>query len=107
MQALKITFVLVFILALTRYIPVYYISTEYSEFVRHETAHARSERQLKQSLLNEAREHSLPVKESDIDIKETDNVLRVTVDYRVPLNMLIFNHELKFRAIGSGLLPGR
>jgi len=107
MQALKITFVLVVLLALTRYIPVYYSSSEYGEFVRHETARARSESQLKQSLLNEAREYSLPVTESDISINEKDNVLRVTVDYQVPLNMLVFSHELKFHTIASGLLPGR
>jgi hypothetical protein len=47
------------------------------------------------------------VKESDITFTTTDNVLRVSVDYQVPLNMLIFNHEVKFHAIASGLLPER
>ena len=107
MQALKITFILVVVLTLARCIPVYYSSTEYGEFVKHETKRARSEWQLKETLLNEAKEYSLPVKESDITFTTTDNVLRVSVDYQVPLNMLIFNHEMKFHAIASGLLPER
>jgi hypothetical protein len=107
MQALKITFVLVVAFVLTRYLPVYYSSSEYDQFVRHETARARSASQLKQSLLNEAREYSLPVKESDIRINRADDILRVTVDYQVPLNLLIFNHELKFHTIASGFLRGR
>jgi hypothetical protein len=107
MQALKITFILVVVLTLARCIPVFYSSSEYDEFVKHETQRARSESQLKQSLLNEAKEYSLPVKESDISFTKADNVLRVSVDYQVPLNMLIFNHDLKFHTIASGLLPAR
>ena len=45
------------------------------------------------------------MKESDISIDETDDILRVTVDYQVPVNLLIYNPTLKFRMIGSGLLP--
>jgi hypothetical protein len=47
------------------------------------------------------------VNESDITISETDNVLRVTVDYKVPLKMLIFNHDLKFHTIAGGFFRGR
>lgn len=107
MQALKMTVVVVCLLGFLRYIPIYYSFSEYSEFVKHETARAVSKSQLKQTLLNEARQYSIPLTESDISIRETDNVLRVTVDYRVPLKMLIFNHDLKFHTIASGFLPGR
>ena len=107
MQAVKVSFALVVLLTLTRFIPIYYSSSEFGEFVKHETARARSESQLKKSLLDEAREHSLPVKESDISINKTDDILRVTVDYKVPLKMLIFDHDLKFHTIASAFMPGR
>jgi hypothetical protein len=107
MQVLKITIVLVSLLGLIRYIPIYYSFSEYSEFVKHETKRAVSKSQLKQSLLNEARQYSIPVTESDISIRETDNILRVTVDYKVPLKMLIFDHDLKFHTIASAFMPGR
>jgi len=106
MQAVKISIVLILLLALVRFVPVYYSSNEFEEFVRHEASRARSESQLRQSVLNEAREYSLPVNESDIRFDRTDDVLRVTVDYKVPVNMLVYNSELKFHAIGSGLVPG-
>jgi hypothetical protein len=107
MQTVKLTFVLAALFGLIRYLPVYYCSTEFGEAVKHQTAHARSETQLKISLLNEAKEYSLPIKESDISINRKDNVLRVTVDYAVPMNMLIFNHELKFHTMASGMAPGQ
>ena len=106
-QTVKTTIVLVSLLGFMRYIPIYYSFAEYSEFVKHETGRAVSESQLKQSLINEARLYSLPVNESDITITETDNVLRVTVDYKVPLKMIIFNHDLKFHTIAGGWLSGR
>jgi hypothetical protein len=105
MQTVKLTFVLAALFGLIRYIPVYYCSSEFDEAVKHATARARSETQLKVTLLNEAKEYSLPVKESDISINKKDNVLRVTVDYAVPMNMIIFNHELKFHAMATGMAP--
>lgn len=105
MNALKITCVLAGLFLLTRYVPVYYSSSEFGDFVKRQAAHASSESQLKRSLLDQAREYSLPVQESDISIDESDDVLRVTVDYQVPVNLLVYNPALKFRAVGSGLLP--
>jgi hypothetical protein len=105
MNVLKVTLALALLFALTRYVPVYYNSSEYNEFVKHETARARSEALLRQTLLSQAREYSLPVKATDINVDETDDVLRVTVDYTVPVNLFIVNRQLKFRAMGSGLLP--
>ena len=105
MQTLKVTFLLAGLLALTRYIPVYYSSSEFNYFVRHEAARSRSDGQLKQAVLEQARAYALPVKESDINVDRTGAVLRVTVDYAVPVNLLVYNPELKFHVTGGGLLP--
>jgi hypothetical protein len=105
MQTLKVALVLAGLLALTRYIPVYYSSHEFNYFVRHEAARSRSEVQLKEAVLEQARAHALPVKESDISIDRTDAVVRVTVDYAVPVNLLVYNPQLKFHVTGGGLLP--
>lgn len=101
MQVLKMTFALAGLLVVGRLLPIYYNSEEYNEFVRHETARARSESALKQSLVNTASEYSLPVKESDISIQKADGVLRVTVDYSVPMNWVVYNPELKFHVMTS------
>ena len=105
MQTLKVTFVLAGLLALTRYIPVYYSSSEFNYAVRQEAARSRSETQLKAAVLEQARAHALPIKESDITIDRTDAVVRVTVDYAVPVNLLVYNPRVKFHVTGGGLLP--
>ena len=105
MRAVKVTFVLAGLLALTQYLPVFYNSSEFSNVVSHEVERTRSGAQLKHSLLEQARVYSLPVTESDISLNTTDAVLRVAVDYKVPVNLLVYNPELKFHVIGSAFLP--
>ena len=105
MNKMKVTLAVAALLVLTRYFPVYYTSNEYSEFVRNATTRARSESQLKQSLLDQAQQYSLPVKDSDISFNKKDGVLRVTVDYSVPVNLFVVNPALKFHASASGAAP--
>jgi hypothetical protein len=105
MHTAKITLVLAGLLALARYVPIFYNSSEYSEFVKHEAARAQSVSGLKQSLMDHAKEYSLSINESDININRTDNMVRVTVDYKVPVSLIVYNHQLQFHAVGGGLLP--
>jgi len=104
MKASKAGFILAGLLTTTQFLPIYYKSSEFSYFVRREAARTRSESDLKESLLREAKAYSLPVKESDISIERTNGVLRVTVDYKVPVHLLVYNPEMKFRVIGAGSL---
>jgi hypothetical protein len=32
-------------------------------------------------------------------------LIQVTVDYKVPVNLFVFTHELTFHATGAGLAP--
>jgi hypothetical protein len=104
MHTLKIGLLLAALLAGSRYLPVYYNSSEFSVFVKHEAARIQSESQLRQSLLEQARYYSLPVQESDISIAKADTVFRVSVDYKVPVNWFVWDSELTFHAAGAGLL---
>src|SRR5215470_12610997 len=104
MRALKLTFALVGVLFLSRYIPVYYYTSEFNEFVKQEAQRNQRRDQLKVALLNRAKDYSLSITEADINITTNDGVFRVAVDYRTPLDFLIYRPELKFHATGAGLL---
>jgi hypothetical protein len=103
MRPLKMMFAVAGLLFLIRYIPLYYYTSEFSEFVRMEAQRDQRGDQLKLALLNRARDYSLSVKESDIAITTHDGVFRVAVDYRTPLDFLIYRPSLKFHATGAGL----
>jgi hypothetical protein len=104
MRALKLTFALAGLLFLIRYIPVYYYTSEFNDFVKQETLRTQQQDQLKLVLLNRAKDYSLPVTEADINITTRDGVFRVAVDYRTQLNFVVYRPELKFHATGAGLL---
>src|SRR5437773_8338399 len=104
MRALKLTFALAGMLASVQYVAVYYNFLEFNDFVQHQARQTRSKGQFQSALVAKAKEYSLPLTDMDINITTTGDVLRVAVDYRMPLNLLLYSPELKFRAIGSGLM---
>ena len=104
MGVLKLTFVLAGLLAFITYGNVYYHTSEFDDFVRHEAQRTRLKNQLKQEILNKASAYSVHVREDDISITTTGAVFRVAVDYRVPIDLFAYSRELRFQTIGSGLL---
>jgi hypothetical protein len=91
-------------LALFRYVPVYYHTMEFNRYVQQQVPRIRKAAPLKEAILNMAEEHRLNVTAQDITMTESDSVLRVTVEYQVPVDFYVFHQDLKFNAAGSGLL---
>jgi hypothetical protein len=105
MRVPRIFAVAVAFLLLARYFPVLYNSSLYNDFVKLEAQRNRIGPQLQQALLQQAGIYFLPVKPDDIRIKEDGDLIQVTVDYKVPVNLFVFTHELTFHATGAGLAP--
>ena len=104
MRGFKVIAVLVGLMALLRLAPIYYGSWQFGDFVQQHTKRIHSKEEFKQALLDQARIYSLPIEESDIVLSTKSSVLRVTVDYKVPVNLIVYQPQLKFHVIGGGLL---
>ena len=102
MRTLKLVLALPIVVVLVQCLPVYYYTNEFNNFVQRQSTRSRSKDQLKTTLLDQAKEYSLPVRDTDIKITTSGAVLRVDVDYRVAVNLFVYSPELKFQAIGSG-----
>ncbi len=103
MRVLKKIAVAIAFLLLARYFPILYYAGEFNAFVKNEAQRTRIGPQLRQTLLQQASIYFLPIKPDDIRIREDGDLIRVNVDYRVPVNLFIFTHELSFHATGAGL----
>ena len=103
MRAVRLAVVLVGLIVGIQCVPVYYNSLMFNDFVKEEAQHTRMKAKLQEALLSKANAYSLPVKPSDIVITTGGSVFRVSVDYSVPVNLLVYTPELKSHAIGSGL----
>ena len=89
-------------LALFQFITVYYNTVQFDYAVRREAERSGASSQLKTAILIKAKDYSLPVQESDINVTKSGAIVRVVVDYRVPVNLFVYNPMLKFHTIGSG-----
>src|SRR2546429_8810004 len=103
MRALKVIAVAAAFFLLARYFPVLYSAMEFNDFVKQEVQRNRMGAQLQKALLDQAQLYFLPVKPADIRVKEDGDLIRVNVDYKVPVNLFMFTHELSFHAAGAGL----
>ena len=104
MRLFKAALTLAGTLALMQYLFVYYNSSQFNNFVQRQAEYAPLKSQLQQALLSKAKEYSLPVTESDIDISANGAMLRVAVDYTVPFNLVVYRPGLKFHATGLGFV---
>jgi hypothetical protein len=105
MRAWKAAFALAGLLALVQYLPVYYYSLQFNDFVQQQARDVRMNAPLKAALLDKAKEYSLPIRDADINITRSGGVLRIAVDYRVTVTLLLSSPQLKFNRIGAGFLP--
>ena len=103
MRAWKAAIALVGGLTLFEYLLAYNTSQQFNDFVQSQVDHIRRD-QLKTALVNGANEYSISVKESDISITTEDAVLRVGVNYRVPVNLVFYRPSFSFHTKGAGLV---
>jgi hypothetical protein len=102
--ALKLTLCGILSLAVARYVPVYYHTMEFNRYVSDQVKRIRSTVPLREAILDKAEEHKIPITSQDITMSTADSVLRVQVDYHMPVNFYVFRQDLRFQAAGSGLL---
>ena len=102
-RALKLSFCLLSLMVL-RYVPVYYHTTLFNQFVQDQVPRIRLQAPLQEAILSKAEEHNLNVSAEDISMTPSDSVLRVAVQYQVPVNFFVFKQHLTFNAAGSGFL---
>ena len=105
MRAFKVSVALAGFLALLRFGNIYYGSWEFDDFVRQQTKRIHSKAQFKQALLDEAKAYSLPISESDIVLnRKNSSVLHVTVDYTVPVDLIVYQPKLQFHVMSAGIV---
>ena len=103
-RAVKLTVLGIMVLVMTRYAPIYYHSMEFNRYVQEQVPRIRQQAPLKEAILTKAEEHHIPITVEDITMTTSDSVLRVNVEYQVPVNFYIFTRAFKSTAMGSGFL---
>ena len=94
------------IFAASQIIPVYYHSYQFSEFVHEEVKFAVSARKstetVRAEIVQQAKELGIPVGRRDIHITRRGPAFTVEIEYSLPLDLSVYQSQLKFHVTGSG-----
>jgi Domain of unknown function (DUF4845) len=78
------------------YIAEYQLSDKMQEQARFAVVNRYSEEQIRETIFKEAQDLDVPIKKEDIKVFASTSVVRISLDYRVPIDLLVYKMELHF-----------
>lgn len=101
LRAIVFTAVLVFgvfaaFKLLPPYIAEYQLSDKMQEQARFAVVNRYSEEQIRDTIFKEAQDLDVPIKKEEIKVLASTSVVRISLDYRVPIDLLVYKMELHF-----------
>ena len=100
-KALVITAVIAFIAysafkLLPPYIAEYQLADKMQEQARFAVVNRYTEDQIRETIFKEAQDLDVPIKKKEIKVLASASVVRISLDYRVPIDLLVYKMELHF-----------
>jgi hypothetical protein len=100
-KAIAFTAVLVFgvfaaFKLLPSYIAEYQLSDKMQEQAKFGVVNRYSEEQIRETIFKEAQDLDVPIKKEEIKVLASPSVVRISLDYRVPIDLLVYKMELHF-----------
>ena len=90
----------------SQYIPAYFAAFQLNDFIRQEVKFAASARKTPDSvriaIAEKAEELKIPITARDIQITRRGPAFQLELEYRFPINLRVYKHELIFHASESG-----
>jgi hypothetical protein len=99
-QIAKLGLLALLLFVVVRYAGAYHRAMEFNHYVQEEVTLTNSDRSLKEILLIKAEQDHLPITGENIDITKNGPELRVSVEYQVPLDLILVQKPLTFHSTG-------
>ena len=101
LKAIVVTAVLVFgvfaaFKLLPPYIAEYQLSDKMQEQARFAVVNRYSEEQIRDTIFKEAQDLDVPIKKEEIKVLASTSVVRISLDYTVPVDLFVYKMELHF-----------
>lgn len=97
---LSLAFIAAVIYGCVKIIPVYVDNYELNDFIQGQTPFWLTQRataeQIKKIVLTKAEDLDLPVTDDDITITANQNIVKIGIDYHVPVDLKLFTLNLHF-----------
>jgi hypothetical protein len=99
-QKAKIGLLVLLLFVLVRNAGVYHRATEFNRYVQEQASLIDSGNSLKEILMLKAEQSELPITDQNINVTRNGAEMRVSVEYQVPLDLILFHPELTFHPTG-------
>jgi hypothetical protein len=100
--------IVVLIYSAVQYVPAYFAAFQFNDYVRQEVKYAASARKtadaLRTGILAKAVELGIPLTKNDIRISRRGPSFTLEVEYRWPIDLKVYHHEIPFHISQSGEL---
>lgn len=78
------------------YVSEYQLSSKMDEVARFAVVNRYSEDQIRDNIYKEVQDLDIPAKREDIKVTATQEVVKISLDYSVPVDLLVCSTELHF-----------
>jgi ABC-type transport system involved in cytochrome bd biosynthesis fused ATPase/permease subunit len=78
------------------YIAEYQLADKMQEQARFAIVNRYNEEQIRQTIFKEAQDLDVPIQKEDIKVLANPSVVRISVDYTVPIDLLVYKMQLHF-----------
>jgi hypothetical protein len=78
------------------YIAEYQLSDKMQEQARFAVVNRYTEEQIRETIYKEVQNLEIPVKKEEIKVMASQQVVRISVDYTVPIDLMVYNLQLHF-----------
>ena len=78
------------------YMAEYQLADKMQEEARFAVVNRHGEEQIREAILKEAESLEIPLKKEEIKVLASASVVRISVDYTVPVDLMVYKMELHF-----------
>ena len=78
------------------YIAEYQLADKMQEQARFAVVNRYTEEQIRDTILKEAQDLDVPIKREDVKVLANPSVVRISLDYTVPIDLLVYKMDLHF-----------
>ena len=105
-QLLILLIVAALLFAAAQYVPAYYSAFQFNDYVRQQVKYAGTSRKttdtLREEIFRKANELGIPITKKDIRITRRGPSFTLEVEYRWPIDLKVYRHELVFHTSQMG-----
>jgi hypothetical protein len=78
------------------YVAEYQLADKMQEVARYSVVNRQSEEQVRDSIFKVVQDLDIPATKEDIKVTSTNSLVTINVDYRVPVDLLVYSTEMHF-----------